>query len=112
MPANTIKPNINPAGSLAAENDVKKELKEQKEILLKIYEQTQKTRRYIMIGKIISFIYLLLLVVPIIFAAIYLPPLLKNVIAPYQELLGQTNSSGNSALNTNKINNLLKQFAK
>ncbi len=95
--------------SSEAHTTIEQELTEQKEILLKIYEQTQKTRRYIMIGKIISFVYLLLLVVPMILAAIYLPPLLKNVIAPYQELLGQTSNSG---IDMNQVNDLLKQFSK
>lgn len=87
---------------------IEKELAEQREILLEIYEQTKKTRRYIMLGKIISFIYLLLLVVPMIFAVIYLPPLLKNAIAPYQELLGQTKDS--QGANIDQVNSLLNQF--
>ena len=95
-------PNVEPQIS------IEKELEEQREILLKIYEQSQKTRRYIMFGKIISFIYLLLLIVPIIFAFVYLPPLLKNVIAPYQELLGQTEDS--KGVDTNQLNSLLNQF--
>ncbi len=95
--------------STEAHTTIEQELAEQKEILLKIYEQTQKTRRYIMIGKIISFVYLLLLVVPMILAAIYLPPLLKNVVAPYQELLGQSNNNG---IDMSQMSNLLKQFGK
>jgi len=63
------------------------ELQAHKELLLKIYADTRKTRRYIMLGKIISFIYLILIVAPLVLAAIYLPPLLKNVIEPYKELL-------------------------
>ena len=92
------------------ETGINKQLREHKEILLKIYENTKKTRRYIMIGKIISIIYFLLLVAPIILAAIYLPPLMKNVIAPYQDLLGQTNDL--KGVNTHKINNILNQFSK
>ncbi len=60
----------------------------QEELLWKIYENTEKTRRYVFWGRIMSLIYLLLIVVPLILAFIYLPPLLKNTLAPYQEFLG------------------------
>lgn len=92
----------------ASSTDLAKELEEHKEILLKIYENTRKTRRYIMIGKIISIIYFILIVAPIIFAVIYLPPLLKNVAGPYQELLGQTESL--KGVDVDKINNILNKF--
>lgn len=69
-------------------SNLEKELEEQREILLKIYAETQKTKRYIIVGRVINFIYLLLIVVPLIFAAIYLPPLIQNYLGPYQELLG------------------------
>jgi hypothetical protein len=72
---------------------LRKELAEQREILLRIYENTRKTRRYILIGKIISVIYLILVIAPLILAAIYLPPLLKNAIEPYKELLGADNKA-------------------
>ncbi len=73
------------------QGDIQKELEEQKEILFKIYEQSRKTKRYILIGRIISFIYFLIVVVPIILAIIYLPPLLENVLAPYQAITGGQN---------------------
>ena len=85
------------------------ELQAHKELLLKIYADTRKTRRYIMIGKIISFIYLILIIAPIIFAIIYLPPLLKNVIQPYQELLGGGDSSQQVDLQKIDVNKA-KQF--
>ncbi len=78
------------------ENSLVEELKAQRNLLLKIYADTRKTRRYIMFGKIISFIYLILIIAPIIFAVIYLPPLLKNVVQPYQELLLNKNNTTQS----------------
>ncbi len=93
---------------------IEAELQLQKEILLKIYENTRKTRRYILFGKIISVIYLILIIAPLIFAAIYLPPLLKNAIEPYKELLGasptnqkKTNLDLNQ-VDINKASQLLK----
>lgn len=85
------------------------------QLLLKIYENTEKTRKYIMWGRVMAFIYLLLIIVPLILAVIYLPPLLSNVIEPYKELLGddpkatklleQIDKLQNSGLD---LNNLLK----
>ena len=90
--------------------DLGKELQEQKEILLKIYEQMCKTKRYIMIGRIISLVYLLLIVVPIILAVIYLPPLINNMVEPYQQLMGQTNNL--KGVDMNRINDLINQFSR
>ncbi|NCP17398.1 hypothetical protein CO134_02235 [Candidatus Kuenenbacteria bacterium CG_4_9_14_3_um_filter_39_14] len=91
-------------------NDFQKELEAQKEILLKIYEQTQKTRRYILFGRILSVVYLILVIAPIIFAIFYLPPLFKQVVEPYKELLGQDN--GLPSDNADLMNNLLNQLKK
>jgi uncharacterized BrkB/YihY/UPF0761 family membrane protein len=63
------------------------------ELLWKIYKNTEKTRRYIFWGKIMSLIYLLLIIIPIILAIIYLPPMLEKVLQPYQSLLNKTNQS-------------------
>lgn len=94
----------------AESNNFQKELEQQKEILLKIYEQTQKTRRYIFFGRILSLVYLILIIAPLIFAVFYLPPLFKQVVEPYKELLGQDN--GIPSDNTDLMNNLLNQLKK
>lgn len=83
-------------------------LQENQQLLQEIYKQTEKTRKYIMAGRIISFIYLILIIAPLVFAAIYLPPLMKSYLAPYQELLGQTQNT--DGLDTDAINDLLRQF--
>ena len=88
--------------------EIKQLLTENQELLKAIYEQNQKTRKYIMAGRVISFIYLILISAPLIFAAVYLPPLMKNYLAPYQELLGQTQNA--EGLNVNAVNDLLNQF--
>jgi len=52
-----------------------------------------------------------LVIAPVIFAIFYLPPLFKQVVEPYKELLGQDNglpTSNNSQL----INDLLNQLKK
>jgi len=74
----------------------------QEELLWKIYKSTEKTRRYILWLKILSVIKVIIIVVPIVLAIIYLPPLLENALKPYKELLG-ADSQGQ---------NVLKQFKK
>lgn len=91
------------------DESLKKMLEEQKEILLAIYEQVRKTRRYILVGRVISFIYLIMIIAPIILAAIYLPPLLKNAIEPYKELLGTQNEIQTN-LNPGTMSDILKQI--
>jgi len=83
------------------------------QLLLKMYENTEKTRKYIMWGRIMSLIYLILIMLPLILAVIYLPPLIQNIMVPYQELLGsdpkatkllqQINNLQNSGLNLEEL---------
>lgn len=53
-----------------------------------IHRMTNRINRYITFQKFMSFIYFLIIVIPIILSIIYLPPLLKSVIGQYGELLG------------------------
>ncbi|MBU1130643.1 hypothetical protein KJ840_00730 [Patescibacteria group bacterium] len=63
-------------------------LEEQVKILLEknlayskeIYTMMKKIQRYILLGRIISFIYIILIVAPIILGLIYLPSILKGAI--------------------------------
>jgi hypothetical protein len=64
------------------------------EMTEEIYHMTKKIKGYITFQKVMSFIYLVLIVGPIILSFIYLPALLKNAIGPYQELLNDS-SAGN-----------------
>ena len=85
-------------------------LQKQNQLLEKIYIETKKTRRYIAFGRVVSFIYLLLLLVPIVFAIFYLPPLIKNLAAPYAELLDVKQGAEN--LDANALNGFLKQLGR
>ncbi len=53
-----------------------------------IYELAKKTKKYMLIMQIMSWVRVLLIAVPLTLALIYLPPLLKNYLGQYQELLG------------------------
>ncbi|MFH1890747.1 MAG: hypothetical protein ABIJ91_04265 [Candidatus Kuenenbacteria bacterium] len=107
MPVNPeqIKSQISP------NSDIKKMLEEQKKLLDEIYAQSKKTKRYIAVGRIISLIYLILIVAPIIFAVIYLPPIIKQFFDPYKQLLNVQQGSASNP-DTDTINNLLKQFGR
>ena len=58
-----------------------------------IYQLAKKTKRYMLVAQIMGVIKILLIVIPVILAVIYLPPLLKTWLGPYQELLGGGGSS-------------------
>lgn len=64
-----------------------------------IYKMTKKIKGYISFQKVVSFIYLLLIVVPIVLGVIYLPPLLGNVFNQYQDLLGAGQNSTGGEIN-------------
>jgi len=72
--------------------DYNKELKAllEKNLALteEIHAMTHKINRYIGFQKIMSAVYFLIIVVPIILSIIYLPPLLKNLVGQYQGALG------------------------
>lgn len=83
------------------------------ELLQKIYENTERTRKYILWGRIMSFIYLVLILVPIILAVIYLPPVINQALDSYQGLLKVSGQTNTDVINTLKesgfdLNQLLK----
>lgn len=82
------------------DEEIKKLLEENLKLTQEIYNMTKKIKNFITFQKIMSFIYFLLIVVPLILGIIFLPPLLKNVYSQYSELLG-----GEGGFN---IGNLLK----
>lgn len=53
-----------------------------------IHDMTHKIKRYVTFQKVLSLIYFLLIVVPLVLGAIYLPPLLKGIASQYGEVLG------------------------
>jgi len=85
------------------------------ELLWKIYENTEKTRKYLMWNRIFSIIKILIIVIPLTIAIIYLPSYIEKIMAPYQGLLN-FNSQGQqildnidlNSLNMNQLQELLK----
>lgn len=62
-------------------------LEENLKVSRQILKLSQKTQRWIVLQKIKAVIYFILIIAPIILAAIYLPPILSGLLEQYQELL-------------------------
>lgn len=85
-------------------------VKQNLELTQDLQKQMEKIRRYFFWQRMVSIFYLIIVVGPIILGLIYLPPLLKDVIAPYQEALQGTDKLNNpGGLNVNSILNELKK---
>lgn len=84
------------------DEEIKKLLEQNLEMTKEIYALTKKIKGYVNFQKIMSLVYLLLIVVPIILSIIYLPPLIKDLMSQYQGLLGLEAGA------TNPIQSLLK----
>lgn len=84
-----------------SEEKIRELLEKNLELTEEIYKMTKKIKGYVTFQKVMSFIYFLLIVVPIILGIIFLPPLLSGVFSQYQELLGGSSAGG-------AINSLLK----
>jgi hypothetical protein len=89
--------------------EIKKILEENLRLTQEIHDMTHKIKSYVTFQKIMSVFYLLIIVVPIIISIIYLPPLIKSYLGPYEELLNDSSGLGafkNILGNTSKTNNL------
>ncbi len=71
--------------------EIKKLLEENMRLTQEVHDMTHKIKSYITFQKIMSFVYLVLIVGPIIFSIFYLPPIMKQVFGQYTELLNPTN---------------------
>ena len=60
------------------EEQIKKLLEQNLAYSKQIYVMTKKIKRYMMISKIMSIVYILIIIVPILFSIFYLPDLLKK----------------------------------
>lgn len=74
-----------------------------------IYEQNRKINNKLLWSAIAEWLRLLIIVIPIILALLYLPPLLKNIWSQYSDLLGN-GATQNSGSNQNTIDNFIKLF--
>lgn len=87
------------------DEEIKKLLEQNLVLTKEIYVMTKKIKSYITFQKVMSLVYLMLIVVPIVLSIIYLPPLLESLFNQYKDALGVEESSGG---NNNTIQELLK----
>ncbi len=76
------------------DEEIKKLLEKNLELTEEIYKMTKSIKSFVIHQRIFGILKLLIIIVPIVLAAIYLPPLLEGVIGQYQDLLGAENKTG------------------
>lgn len=74
------------------------------------HEAIQKIRKYIVMTQILGVIKFIVILAPIIFAIIYLPPILRDLIAPYQELMPDSLKQFNQ-IDMNNFNSYIDKFS-
>ncbi len=89
----------------APEADIRELIKKNLELTEEILVMTKKIRSFVFWERIFGILKLLVIVVPLVLGLIYLPALLQNAFAPYQELLNMNQQAG-SQLNSLDLNNL------
>ena len=75
---------------------LQKLLEENLKISKDLYNMTKKIKRWVVWQRVWGMVKILIIVIPIVLGAIYLPPLLKEAVKPYQELLNFNKDSGQS----------------
>lgn len=68
-------------------NGKKLEELSEKQLLMEIYKISRRTRRYMVFQTVLSVIKLLFIVVPIIFALIFIPPLIREFVPKLQNTM-------------------------
>lgn len=79
---------------IKTENRIIRELLEENIRLTKeIHEYNAKIKKYMLIRSVISIIWIILVLAPIIFAIIWLPPFLKDFLLNYSDLISNGNDT-------------------
>ena len=95
----------NPESLVARLAELEKLVKQNLAVTQEVKHKVTKIQHWIFWQKLYHWLKLTLLVLIILAAYIYLPPLIQKVISPYQSLLQQTSGLGNS-LNSFNLNQL------
>lgn len=75
-----------------------------------IYEQNRKINNKLLWSAVFSWVKLIIIVAPIVWAIIYLQPMLKGVWAQYKELLGAIPAVKGTPTNLNSLDSVLQLF--
>lgn len=68
--------------------------RQNEELIGEVRLLTKKIKQYLLFTQVMTILKVIFIVVPIILAVIYLPPMLKNFLAPYQNLLNPNSLGG------------------
>ena len=99
---------------------IKKLLEENANAIKNMEDRLQKINNYMKWQYIFAIFKIVVIVIPLVLGVIFLPPLLKNVIMPYQELLESDSGVNDLTENLNKaaaekninVNDLIKNLSK
>lgn len=80
-----------PINSLRSIDELEKLLKRNVELTEQLIQMTSSIKRWVMFQRVWGIFKLLLILIPLIIGAIYLPPLLAQWLAPYRELFSGQN---------------------
>ena len=72
------------------DEEIKELLEKNLKLNEEILERLKKVHHFVMWQRVMGFVKILLIVVPIVLGIIYLPAILENALAPYKELLNMS----------------------
>lgn len=73
---------------VSTEEQIKKLMVQNLQLTREIHEMTRRINGYVTFQKIMSIMWLVLIVAPIIWSVFYLPPLLKGIMDQYSGIMG------------------------
>lgn len=85
--------NSEPARVEISNEELKTLMQENLALLKETHEMIHKIKSYITFQKVMSLVYLVLILGPIIFSILYLPPILKQIFGQYSDLLNMGSPS-------------------
>lgn len=73
--------------SVQGQEELKKLLQQNLKISKELLGTTKKINKYLLMQRVWGFLKILIIIVPIALGILYLPPIIKNLVEPYQDLL-------------------------
>ena len=84
------------------DEEIKKLAEKNLQLTEEIHAMVKKIKSYLAFQRLVSIFYLIMIIGPIIFGIIYLPPLLNSLIGQYKDILGT------QSIDIDSIENLIK----
>lgn len=91
---NPLKQTAYPSTSTHAMDVLQAELKEQRKLIEENHAMLKSLRRSLRLSTLFSFIRILIVVIPLILLALYLPPLIKNWLQTFDQYQQALNGNG------------------